>query len=131
MICFKNIDQIYVYLWTLLFSVGFILLLINLILKDDKYSIIFIGIGISIIIYSALLCFCNPMRRIFCKETIFENYIINRTEPINLHIIEKEDEENVISIKSSECINNMHNFTSQYNIPIAKKIIIAENIKII
>jgi hypothetical protein len=137
MICFESREQIYIYLWTMMCSLGFSLLILNLILKDEKYSMIFIIIACCIIVYCFLICFCDPMKKICCKESIFANHmdLININRTINLDI-EREDEENGIRIIPSNCVtinnmNNMNNFTSQYNIPVAKKIIIAENIKII
>jgi hypothetical protein len=134
MIRFQNSDQIYIYLWIIMFSLGFCLLLINLILKNDRFSLMFIGIGCGIIAYTLLLCFCEPMRSICCKESIFDHHrnLINNVNETIATV--SGDEENQIRIIPPEYVdvNNEKDVIIENNIPFAKKIkIVAENIKIL
>jgi hypothetical protein len=92
-------------------------------------------LGVGVIIINFLLCFCNPIRGICCRESIFDHHhdLINRRVIVN-DIIE-QDEENTIKIISCESLNmdNKNDFTTENNIPHAKEINIvnAENIQII
>jgi hypothetical protein len=143
MIRFQNRTQVYIYLCTLLFSLGVCLLLINII--NNEYSSLFIGLGTSIMI---CVCMCffrsilnyrnNLINNI--DETITNINSINEridvmiNERIRLNL-EKRDEENIIQIIPPECINinDENNLIQEINIPVAKKInivAVAENIKI-
>jgi hypothetical protein len=93
-------------------------------------GIIFIGI-VNGLLTSCCLVYFTPLRRIFCIVPILPYHIRNENQILD---IENGYEEDTIQIIPTEFvnintnINNQPNFRSEYNIPVAKEIIV-DNMK--